>query len=114
MHDTEFDLEHLGEAMSPEQREALAAFIWSQEHVELKTVGIDIGSSTSHLLFAKILLQRHNQGLSARFVVVDRQVLWRSPIMLTLPAGWDDRREGAERIYRQVLQRSRVRAQRCR
>jgi ethanolamine utilization protein EutA len=92
MHDTEFDHEHLGEAMSEEQREALAAFIWSQEHVELKTVGIDIGSSTSHLLFAKILLQRHNQGLSARFVVVDRQVLWRSPIMLTpfLPDGMID------------------------
>jgi ethanolamine utilization protein EutA len=92
MHDTEFDHEHHGEAMSAEQREALAAFIWSQEHVELKTVGIDIGSSTSHLLFAKILLQRHNQGLSARFVVVDRQVLWRSPIMLTpfLPDGTID------------------------
>ncbi|HEX4192989.1 MAG TPA: ethanolamine ammonia-lyase reactivating factor EutA, partial [Stellaceae bacterium] len=92
MHDSDFEHEHLGEAMSPEQREALAAFIWSQEHVELKTVGIDIGSSTSHLLFAKILLQRHNQGLSARFVVVDRQVLWRSPIMLTpfLPDGMID------------------------
>ena len=58
MHDSDFEHEHLGEAMSPVQREALAAFIWSQEHVELKTVGIDIGSSTSHLLFAKIVLQR--------------------------------------------------------
>ena len=74
--------QHL-EPATEEQREALAAFIWSQEHVELKTVGIDIGSSTSHLLFAKVLLQRHSQGLSSRFVVVDRQVLWRSPIMLT-------------------------------
>ncbi len=70
----------------------LAAFIWSQEHVELKTVGIDIGSSTSHLLFAKVVLQRQSEGLSARFVVVDRQVLWRSPIMLTpfLPDGLID------------------------
>src|SRR5215469_4675547 len=83
MHDTDFEHEHLGEAMSEEQRAQLAAFIWSQEHVELKTVGIDIGSSTSHLLFAKVLLQRHNQGLSSRFVVVDRQILWRSPIILT-------------------------------
>ncbi|HEV8016066.1 MAG TPA: ethanolamine ammonia-lyase reactivating factor EutA [Stellaceae bacterium] len=84
MHDTEFLHEHQHlEPATEEQREALAAFIWSQEHVELKTVGIDIGSSTSHLLFAKVILQRHNQGLSSRFVVVDRQVLWRSPIMLT-------------------------------
>src|SRR5215813_664331 len=93
MHDTEFLHEHQHlEPESEEQREALARFIWSQEHVELKTVGIDIGSSTSHLLFAKVILQRHNQGLSSRFVVVDRQVLWRSPIMLTpfLPDGLID------------------------
>jgi len=91
MHDTEFEHEH-GEPPTEEQRAQLAAFIWDQEHVELKTVGIDIGSSTSHLLFAKVLLQRHNQGLSSRFVVVDRQVLWRSPIMLTpfLPDGTID------------------------
>ncbi len=82
MHDAEFVHEHL-EPATDEEREALARFIWGQEHVELTTVGIDIGSSTSHLLFAKVLLQRHSQGLSSRFVVVDRQVLWRSPIMLT-------------------------------
>src|SRR5262249_2550541 len=45
--------------------------------------GIDIGSSTSHLLFAKVLLQRQSQGLSSRFIAVHRQVVWRSPIMLT-------------------------------
>src|SRR5579863_4704868 len=82
MHDTEFLHEHLQPA-SEEERAELARFIWSQEHVELKTVGIDIGSSTSHLLFAKVLLQRHSEGLSSRFVVVDRQIVWRSPIMLT-------------------------------
>ena len=90
MHDAEFLHEHA--EPSDEERAELARFIWSQEHVELKTVGIDIGSSTSHLLFAKVLLQRHAQGLSSRFVVVDRQVVWRSPIMLTpfLPDGTID------------------------
>ena len=81
MHDTEFDHEHT--ELSEEDRAELARFIWSQENVELRTVGIDIGSSTSHLLFAKITLQRQSQGLSSRFLVVDRQVIWRSPIMLT-------------------------------
>jgi ethanolamine utilization protein EutA len=81
MHDTEFDHEHA--EMTEEDRAELARFIWSQENVELRTVGIDIGSSTSHLLFAKITLQRQSQGLSSRFTVVDRQVIWRSPIMLT-------------------------------
>jgi ethanolamine utilization protein EutA len=30
-----------------------------------------------------VVLQRQSQGLSSRFVVIDREVVWRSPIMLT-------------------------------
>ena len=90
MHDLDIFHEHLG--MSEEERAEIARTIWSQENVELSTIGIDIGSSTSHLLFAKVLLQRQSQGLSSRFVVVHRQVMWRSPIMLTpfLPDGTID------------------------
>jgi ethanolamine utilization protein EutA len=79
----EIDLYHEHLALSDEERNAIAKYIWDQEHVDLTTIGIDIGSSTSHLLFAKVLLERQTQGLSSRFVVVHRQVLWRSPIMLT-------------------------------
>src|SRR5438132_6786764 len=87
MHDTDFLHEH--SELSEADRAEIALYIWSQETVELKTVGIDIGSSTSHLLFAKVILQRQAQGLSSRFIVVDRQIAWRSPIMLTpfLPDG---------------------------
>jgi ethanolamine utilization protein EutA len=81
MHDTDFLHEH-GE-LSEADRAEIARYIWSQETVELKTVGIDIGSSTSHLLFAKVILQRQAQALSSRFSVIDRQIVWRSPIMLT-------------------------------
>jgi ethanolamine utilization protein EutA len=90
VHETDLFHEHL--AMSDEERAAIAQYIWDQEHVDLTTIGIDIGSSTSHLLFAKVLLERQTQGLSSRFVVVHRQVLWRSPIMLTpfLPDGTID------------------------
>ncbi len=56
---------------------------WDVENVELTTVGIDIGSSTSHLMFARVHMQRLAQALSSRFVVVRRQVLWRSPVTLT-------------------------------
>lgn len=80
-HDIDFDHEH--EQMCEADRAALARMIWEQETLELRTVGIDIGSSTSHLLFARVTLKRLADGLSSRFVVVDRQVLWRSPIMLT-------------------------------
>ncbi len=79
MHEIDFSHEHASEA----DREALARFIWSQDNVELRTIGIDIGSSTSHLLFAKVTLQRQSLGLSSRFLVVGREVVWRSPIMLT-------------------------------
>jgi ethanolamine utilization protein EutA len=81
MHDTDFFYEH--NELSEADRAEMARYIWSQETVELKTVGIDIGSSTSHLLFAKVALQRQTQELSSRFVVIDRQIVWRSPIMLT-------------------------------
>ena len=93
MHDTDFSHEH-GE-LSEADRAEIARYIWSQETVELKTVGIDIGSSTSHLLFAKVVLQRQTQGLSSRFVAIDRQIAWRSPIMLTpfLPDGTIDAQE---------------------
>lgn len=56
---------------------------WDVENVQLDTVGIDIGSSTSHLMFARVHMQRLAQGLSSRFVVVDRKVVWRSPVVLT-------------------------------
>lgn len=77
------DHQHGHSHMHEEDKAELANFIWRQETVELNTVGIDIGSSTSHLLFATVRLQRRSQGLSSRFVVTHREVVWRSPIMLT-------------------------------
>ncbi len=79
MHDLEF--EHLH--MTPEQEREMAETIWNQDNVELTTVGVDVGSSTSHLMFSRVHLQRLSEGLSSRFVVVNREVLWRSPILLT-------------------------------
>lgn len=79
MHDDLFEHSHITDA----EREEIAQFIWRQETVEMNTVGIDIGSSTSHLLFARIRLQRETQALSSRFVVTSREVVWRSPIALT-------------------------------
>src|SRR6202166_2028498 len=89
MHETDFSHEHVETAA---ERLAVALTIWDQDNVAFKTVGIDIGSSTSHLLFATVALQRQSQGLSSRFVVVGREVVWRSPILLTpfLPDGTID------------------------
>ena len=57
--------------------------LWKLDNVKLVTVGVDVGSSTSHLIFACLHLQRLSQSLSSRFAVVKREVLHRSPILLT-------------------------------
>ncbi|HKC20831.1 MAG TPA: ethanolamine ammonia-lyase reactivating factor EutA [Candidatus Dormibacteraeota bacterium] len=61
---------------------------WGLDHVELVTVGVDVGSSTSHLILSRLGLARLAQSLSSRFVVVSREILHRSPILLT-PFGSD-------------------------
>src|SRR5947209_1589965 len=76
MHDLEFGHAH----MAPS--EELNEVAWATDNVELTTVGIDIGSSTSHLMFAQVHLHRLGTALSSRFVVVNRRVIWQSPIML--------------------------------
>jgi len=53
------------------------------DDVVLRTVGIDIGSTTSHAMFARLRMQRLADSLSSRYVVVEREVLHRSPIVLT-------------------------------
>jgi ethanolamine utilization protein EutA len=85
MHDLDFEHEH--DTFTDAERAAVARAILEQDTLELLTVGIDIGSSTSHLLFARVHLAREN--LSSRFTVVEREVVWRSPIVLTpfLPDG---------------------------
>ena len=90
MHDLDFEHEH--DNMSESERREIADWLWKQETVELLTVGIDIGSSTSHLLFARVVLRRETEDLSSSFVVIDRQIVWRSPILLTpfLPDGTID------------------------
>jgi ethanolamine utilization protein EutA len=79
MHDIGFEHRHV----TPEERDHLSQVIWAADNVELMTVGIDIGSATSHLMIARVHLQRLSTGLSSRFVVVGREVVWRSPILLT-------------------------------
>ena len=54
-----------------------------EDEIVVLSVGVDIGSSTSHLMFSLVHLQRLGTALSSRFVVVKRQVMWESPIKLT-------------------------------
>lgn len=59
------------------------------DFMELLSVGIDIGSSTSHLMISRLFLQRRSLELSSRFEVVKREVLFRSTVLLTPYRDWD-------------------------
>ncbi len=86
MHDLGEMHEHEIEEAAREQAAEIRAQgedIEGLERFTLKSVGIDIGSSTSHLVFSKLTLRRKGAGYSAKFVVTAREVLFRSPISLT-------------------------------
>jgi len=53
------------------------------ERLRLRTVGIDIGTTTSHLIFSEIVLERQGILLSSAYGVVERNVIHRSEVALT-------------------------------
>jgi len=57
--------------------------LWVQDHVSLRSVGIDIGSSGTQVIFSRINLRRMGEELSSRYFVVSRETLFQSPISLT-------------------------------
>jgi ethanolamine utilization protein EutA len=64
--------------------------IWIQDHVTLVTVGIDIGSSGTQVIFSRINLRRYGEDLTSRYYVVSRETLFQSPVTLT-PYASDER-----------------------
>lgn len=57
--------------------------IWIQDHVTLKSVGIDVGSSGTQVIFSRLNLRRLGEELSSRYFVVSRETLFQSPVTLT-------------------------------
>jgi ethanolamine utilization protein EutA len=56
-----------------------------EDEICLLSVGVDIGSSTSHLVFSRLILER----LDSRYVVSEREAFYQSDILLTPYAGED-------------------------
>src|SRR5581483_11942174 len=71
-HDFEFDERPLEE--NP---------IWIADHVALMTVGIDIGSSGTQVIFSRVNLRRCGEDLTSRYYVVSRETLFQSAVALT-------------------------------
>ena len=57
--------------------------IWIADHVSLTTVGIDIGSSGTQVIFSRVNLRRLGEELTSRYYVVSRETLFQSPVALT-------------------------------
>ena len=51
----------------------------TEDEIVLTSVGVDIGSSTSHLVFSRIVMDRRDN----RYVVTSREVLFESDVILT-------------------------------
>lgn len=50
-----------------------------EDEIRLASVGVDIGSSTSHLVFSRLVLER----LDSRYVVAERRIVHESEVLLT-------------------------------
>jgi ethanolamine utilization protein EutA len=51
----------------------------TEDEIRLTSVGVDIGSSTSHLVFSRLVLER----LDNRYIVSKRKVIYESEVLLT-------------------------------
>src|SRR5215467_4238266 len=73
--------------------------LWKLDTVTLTSVGIDVGTATSQIIFSRLILRRLGRELSSRFVVTERKTLYLSPVHFTPYT------PGRERIDDQTLGR---------
>src|ERR671935_389762 len=95
VHEHEGDADHDHDHFEVDPNERLEDNpIWMQDHVTLLTVGIDIGSSGTQVIFSRINLRRYGEDLTSRYYVVSRETLFQSPVALT-PYSSDERIDDA-------------------
>ena len=57
--------------------------LWQQDNIQLVSVGIDIGSAGTQVIFSRLHMRRMGEDLSSRYFVVKRETLYESPVALT-------------------------------
>jgi ethanolamine utilization protein EutA (predicted chaperonin) len=57
--------------------------IWIQDNVVLTSVGMDIGSSGTQVIFSRVHMRRLGEDLTSRYIVAKRETLHESPVSLT-------------------------------
>ncbi len=58
--------------------------LWQRDNVTLTSVGVDIGSAGTQILFSRMHLRRQAVDLSSRYLVVSCETWYESPVRLTL------------------------------
>jgi ethanolamine utilization protein EutA len=79
VHDGDADHDHDDFVDGPVEDNPL----WIADNVTLTSVGIDIGSAGTQVIFSKVHLRRLSEELTSRYYVVGRETLFRSPVALT-------------------------------
>src|SRR5437667_12711389 len=92
MHDVLHDHDH-------DEREEEEHPLSKLDTVTLTSVGIDVGTATSQIIFSRLVLRRLGRELSSRFVVTERKTLYFTPVHFTPYT------RGRERIDDQALGR---------
>src|SRR5215218_1580592 len=79
IHDGDADHDHDDFVDGPIEQNPL----WIADNVTLTSVGIDIGSAGTQVIFSKVHLRRLSEEMTSRYYVVGRETLYRSPVTLT-------------------------------
>ena len=79
MHDLPHDHDHDDRGLDDESEHPL----WKLDTITLTSVGIDVGTATSQIIFSQLVLRRLGRELSSRFVVTERDTLYLSPVHFT-------------------------------
>jgi ethanolamine utilization protein EutA len=57
--------------------------LWVHDNIALTSVGIDIGSAGTQVIFSRLHMRRLGEDLQSRYFVVNRETLYQSPVALT-------------------------------
>jgi ethanolamine utilization protein EutA len=77
--DADHDHDHDDFASGPPEEDA----VFLADNVRLLSVGMDIGSAGTQVIFSRLHLRRMGEDLSSRYFVVSREAVYQSPVALT-------------------------------
>jgi ethanolamine utilization protein EutA len=83
LHGDEHDHDHDHDADHEHDSAIEDNAIFLQDNIALTSVGIDIGSAGTQVIFSRLHMRRMGEDLSSRYFVVKRETLYQSPVALT-------------------------------